>query len=204
VHTVQCMQSVSCHHELNVGQRFVVCSILLSPDARKKFLIRRTQLGYTKPRAYLLHLLDLYQEMLVQKKENLNHKPLTRYQKAGQGLRKVNMRLDWKYWVQCTLLARGLGVSVCYLIAYLIDLDARPDGDKEKKGVPTNRICRDDLRYSQYLTGRIRVFLFDNRLERALQFVSRERDPRMAALREKILREWAAKLRNRDKPAQSE
>jgi len=190
------MQAVSRQDRLSVGHRLPVCSLLLSPSLIETFRSNARIRGL-EWRAYLVSLLT-HTESLVNQPDTMNEGPLTKYQNTGQGLRKVNVRMDWNHWVQFTILARGLGVSNCLLIAHLIALDTALRTAVEKgAAVPTNQIRNGDPRRIESLTGRVRVFFFSSGMERSLQLVSRARDPRRDAIKERAIKEWIERLRRR-------
>jgi len=188
------MQQVSRHNQLSTGARNPICSLLLNPALQTIFYenARRARLNCG---AYFASLLA-YGEELVQSNKSLNEGPLTKYQSAGQNLQKINIRVCCNRWVQFTILARGLGVSNCFLMAYLLAVDTeKRDAAGQNEGVPTRRIWNGDPRFLESLTGRHRTFAFSNTLERSLQFASRFRNPKLEALKARILREWTARLR---------
>jgi len=153
------MQQLSCHNRLNIQATVPVCTVLLNPGLRKIFY-ENARLRRVSASHYVASLLA-YGELLVNEIKSLNEGPLTKYQERAQGLQRLNVRVCWNHWVQFTILARGLGVSNCLLVAYLIALDSeRIKSAGRDMGVPTLQIWNGNPRFLESLTGRHRVFAF--------------------------------------------
>ena len=95
------------------------------------------------------------------------------YQTPGQSLVKISFRVENGVWLEFGQMAAYLGVSRCYLFAYLLELAAM-DSYEIPVGAPTGIYSGYDLRYPHSMEYRIRYYPVQHICERELKRVVKD------------------------------
>ncbi len=111
---------LSSNHNLTVPPATLSVCLLL-PHALFAQLMRRLKREKSGLRLYLSHIIQSAQSQAVTLPSV--SRVTTLYQRSNLNLVRLNARLPSSLWLQLRAIARSRGVSVCYLVSFLLQQD---------------------------------------------------------------------------------
>lgn len=160
----------------------ITITLLLPRGVRERWLLHLMNRKWRKS-VHLRILMERHTLAAIGSKELLHTRARARYQPVGADYVRQNVKLHWHHWASLQALARGLGVSTCYLITTLIERDlAAPS-----VGTPANCIVP-AFNTVHRLAVAIELELTKTYLCRKILYERRPRNPRLAEMLAKIPR----------------
>ncbi len=98
------------------------------------------------------------------------------YQRSGLELRRFCLRVPNEAWMELGQWAAYLGVSRCFLFAWLLEEDLRVDPGRLSVRVPTNELHNYDSQFPFYIEFSNRVYIARNHYERRIRLESAPED----------------------------
>lgn len=143
------------------------CTFLIPATLREDLERILAQKGYTMSR-YVRILVRKYRATCLSYGVPQSGGVKRRYQEPGLQQARVSFRIENEIWVELGQIAAFLGMSRCYLFAWLLKLEAA-GGAERYVGVPTNGLEAYDVNYPAYIEYSERVYLYQNRYDRKLK-----------------------------------
>lgn len=97
------------------------CTLILSFRLRT-FLIRSIRSSALTPSEWFERLIFRFQQRLPSLIARVRQRPRTRYQPSSSDLTRWNFRIHTRVWLQLKVLARGMNISICFLVSILLSL----------------------------------------------------------------------------------
>lgn len=97
------------------------CTLILAFHLRT-FLIRSIRSSALTPSEWFERLIFRFQQKLPSLIAHVRQRPRTTYQPSSSDLIRWNLRIHTRVWLQLKVLARGLNISICFLVSLLLSL----------------------------------------------------------------------------------